>query len=417
MGFSMFSTQASPIAIDFGSTAVKLLQVSPGDEPHIVAAAELPVPDTIRLDNEKLLSFYAEWLPKTIASGGFKGKRVVIAIPAGQTFTQHMQLAHVDGVNRDDLIKGQLNQQIGCMPDSVVVRSVDVATVHRQGQQREEIICFAMARDTVMRYIEIMRRCRLKVAGVHTEMMAMTSAFDHLCRRAEDEQVTTMYVDLGWAGTRVAICHGHDLMFARSIQIGGRHFDQLIASELNCAITDARAHRLTLHQPMPARADGMTPDGDGMALMNAAARAHAADDGAQAEETANSTATADDRRVGQVPAEFCAEVTPGPVSADVRVDMTELLDTVADELSMCLRYHKGLFPSRPIDRVIFLGGEARQLWLCQHIINSLRLPAQLGDPLARLSRDRYRKAADLNFDQPQPGWAVSCGLCTAPTDL
>ena len=97
--------------------------------------------------------------------------------------------------------------------------------------------------------------------------------------------------------------------------------------------------------------------------------------------------------------------------------MSELLETVGDELSMCLRYHRVLFPDRPIDRIIFLGGEARQTWLCQHLIRTLRLPAQLGDPLARLDCDSAAKVTNLSLDDPQPGWAVACGLCIAPTDL
>ncbi len=43
MGFSMFSAQSSPIAIDFGTSSVKLLQLSLGDRPTVVAAAALPI--------------------------------------------------------------------------------------------------------------------------------------------------------------------------------------------------------------------------------------------------------------------------------------------------------------------------------------------------------------------------------------
>ena len=44
MGFSMFRAQSSPIAIDFGTSSVELLQqLSFGDRPTVVAAAELPI--------------------------------------------------------------------------------------------------------------------------------------------------------------------------------------------------------------------------------------------------------------------------------------------------------------------------------------------------------------------------------------
>jgi len=419
MGISMFSTHASPIAIDFGTSSVKLLQTGMGERPNIVAAAELPIPDAIRFEQGQLLPFFAAKLPGLLTAGRFKGRRAVVAVPSSQTFIQHMQLANIDGASRDDLIKGQLHRQMGCAPDSVVVRWVDVADVHRDGQARSEVICFAIARDTVMRYVELLKKCRLNVVGVHTETLAMVRSFDHLHRRQSDVDITTLYVDLGWGGTSVAISHGKRVVFARWIQIGGRHFDQLIVAALRCDPAYARTHRLSLEGPVE-RADGPRPPAlaaqEGPAVANAAASAAEAGEAVAEAETLAATQT--DRRMGMVPAEFCTEVEPtdGPHKA-ANVDLTELLDTTADELSMCLRYHQGLFPDRSIDRTIFLGGEARQVWLCQHVVKSLRVPAQLGDPLARMSRDGTPATPGLKPDEPQPGWAVACGLSTASTDL
>ena len=97
--------------------------------------------------------------------------------------------------------------------------------------------------------------------------------------------------------------------------------------------------------------------------------------------------------------------------------LSEVTDALVDELSMCLRYHQSLFRKRKIDRLVFLGGEARETGLCQHVARALRLPAQLGDPLTRLQCRRSLRTSGLALGQPQPGWAVACGLCTLPTDL
>ncbi len=416
---SMFSTNTSPIAIDFGSSSVKLLQISPGQRPEIIAAAELQVPDTYRMDPQHLFGFYAEQLPRTLDLGKFKGKRAIIAVPSAQTFIQHMQIAPVDGVNCDDLVKGQLNSQMGCLPDSVVVRSVDVGQVH-DGEARGEVICFAISRDTVMRHIELLRKCKLEAVGVHTETMAIVRSFDHLNRRDSDVGVTTLYVDLGWGGTRAAIAHGKSVVFARYIQIGGRHFDQIIAKALNCDLAHARAHRMSLEGPV-AKPSGPRVNtangGESAALLETAAKAFAADP--EKDRPPAATAEQPDRRVGMVAPEYCHDVEAGEDlhHKAANVDLTELLDTIADELSMCLRYHQGLFPDRAIDRAIFLGGEARQVWMCQHVVKSVRVPAQLGDPLARMSHEDTQTTPGLNLEDPQPGWSVACGLCTSPTDL
>jgi len=417
MGFSMFSAQISPIAINFGSSSVKLLQLSRAEKPDLVAAAEIEIPESVRNDPDRLFLLYQNEIPKALKQGKFRGKRVVTAVPSAQTFVQHMQISAAEGVKNDDLVKGQLQAQLGVAPRSVVVRTIEVGDVGR-GQGKTEMICFAVSRDTVMRYIDLLKKQRMEVVGVHTETLAMVRAFDHLNRRESDKDVTTLYVDLGWGGTRVAITHGKEIVFARYIQVGGRHFDQLIANTLHCDVPTARGHRLAL-QETPIKKKHMAADSSGTALLRTAVERAAADEASRPAKTDSSTAVADERRVGQVPAELSMQVQPKTISADdTNVDLSELLDTVTDELSMSLRYHRGLFPDRAVDRVVFLGGESRQIWLCQHVVKELRLPAQLGDPLARVASTRAgRPPVGVDFRQPQPGWAVPLGLCRLPTNL
>lgn len=417
MGFGMFSVHHSPIAIDFGSASIKLLQLGDGDRPPLLAAAELPIPDSIRSDAERVLSYAAEWLPVSIRDGRFKGKRVVITVPSSQTLVQHMQITETDGVSRDDLVKGQLQTQMGCPPHGVVVRAHEVCNVHRNGAAQKEMICFAIAKDTVMKYVELLTKCKLEVVGVHTDTLAMVRAFDHIHRRNEDENSTTMYIELGWGGSRVAITHGRNIAFARSIAIGGKQFDQLIASAVKCDMTIARAHRLAMRATKVHAATDSGGAGSETGARAHVAAAAAAGDGADEIETQTQTAVAD-RRTGKTPPSLKYTIPPGEgVRTAVNVDLNELLDTISDELSMCRRYHQSLFRDRPIDRAILVGGESRQAWLCQHIVNSLRVPAQLGDPLARADSSGTPPTPNFKLGQPQPGWAVAFGLCSAHAEM
>lgn len=431
MGFSFFSTQASPIAVNFGASSVKLLQVSaPSTSAKTVvrAAAELPIPDEIRNDSQAMLEHTAEQLPSLLREGGFKGRKVVCTVPTQQTICLHMQIAPVaaggqglgglSGIanwgggsaranQRDELVKAQLQMQMGIAPSSIVVRTVEVAEVQREGQARTEVICFAMPRELIMRHVEMLERCKMEIVGVHTEAMAMVRAFDHIHQRNDDHKITTMYIDLGWSGTCVALSHGRQMVFARSINVGGRHFDELIASHLKTNLSGARAHRLSLEDPLGERAAHM-PD-DAPQMINTVAGDMSQDGGA---------AVMTDRRTNAAPAALQHAITPGDApSSAANVDFTELLDTMTDEFAMCLRYHRALFPSRAVDRVVLLGGEARQQWLCRHIARGLRLPARLGDPLARLVNDDPDSLSlftpGLALHEPQPGWAVPWGLCAA----
>ncbi|MGI9013944.1 MAG: pilus assembly protein PilM [Phycisphaerales bacterium] len=378
MAISMFSNQTSPIAIDFGAAAVKLLQLNPGDPPTIHAAIEIAIPEAIRGDTNRTLEHLSEKLPKALRLGKFKGKRATCSLPSMRMLLQHMQAPSSGAVSLDDYINTQLQIQTGALPGALVVRTTHVDDIYRHGGQKAETICFAIPRDTVMRHIDLLKRCKLEVTGVHTEQHAIVWAFEHLCDDEASKASTTLFVDIGWGHTKSAISHGDKLVFARNIDLGGRHFDEHLAEMLNCDIKSAHAHRMAaIEQMKPHTKSAAT----GSAIL---------DTGMSRAVAANS-----------------ATLAP----AKNRDPMGEaLIEILADELKMGLRYHNAVFENRRVDRVIFIGGESSNPELCRSLAERLRIPAQLGDALGRLGR----KGAETNvkLGTPLPGWTVACGLCT-----
>lgn len=397
MAFSMFTTQASPIAIDFGQSSLKVLQMSGGVVPSLIAAAELPIPDDVRADTEKRFAFLNDALPALLKRGRFKGRKAVCSIPSAQTFIQHMPL--MPGNDREEQIKLHLQLQMGWMPSNIVVRSVEVCEVNRGEGARTETICFAVPRDIVMRQVDLLKKCKLEVAGIHTEQHAMVWAFDHLHRRDEDMQLTELYVDIGWGSSKVAISHGRDLVFAKIIQAAGRHLDQHLSQALTCDTAKARSRRVA-RSALEVEA-------------LAAARTAA---GVVTPATAGGGGTAVAEGPGAVESAAIAGINrANEVMPENEAWLDDFVGTITDDLQMCRRYHRALYPERPVSRVIFIGGEARQVGLCRRIAHALDLPARLGDPLVRLSRDESAGFDGVSFQQPQPGWAVAYGLCNAST--
>lgn len=390
MAFGLFRPQPSPVLVDFGSAGVKLLQVSPGDKAEATGAAYIPIPDEMRTQPvEARLDHIARELPAAMKRGGFRGNRVLLA-----PFSQHMLVNHV-GVpqaeaNRVELVsRTQVAVALGCDPASLVVRPVEVCETSRDGQPKLEVIVFAMSRDDVMRYVELFKRVKLSVAGLHGEIHALVHAFDHMNRRDEDANLTSMYLDLGYGSTKVAICHGLNLVFAKSVAIGGRTLDARIAETRRIGIAEARHLRLTEGVRAPrAERPAAVPE-EGMALLRAAV--------AQAEPAAPAPAARAVASVGDI--------------------AREAVESLADEIAMCTRYHSALFRERRVDRVIFVGGESRDVGLCQWLASRLRLPAKGADPLARFMASTPAPAGLPDPGLPHPGWAVACGLASCPADL
>ena len=416
MPFGMFRSNYSPILADFGSSGVKLVQTTVGDLPTVTSAALLSFNDDMRARPiEERFEYLAREMPEVLRENNFRGNRLVVAPFSQHMLVQHIGVPSAEADRAEAVIRLQIAIGLGCDPDALVVRTNHVCETTRDGSSKIEHVAFAMSRDDVMRYVELARRAKLKVVGVHGEISALVHAFDHVNRRIEDESITTMYVDLGYGGTKVAICHGARLVFAKSISIAGRTIDTRLAELRRCSIADARAARMAegikpirIGAPAPAAAATTEPALGGMAILRAAA--------AKIESENGVTLTATDRRTtGTAPAlgTQLGGDAPRSLSAEVR----ETVESLADELSMCTRYHGAMFRDRRIDRVVFLGGEARDTGLCQSLASGLRLPAKVGDPMARFL---VNGAAPEGLPEPQashPGWAVACGLASSPTDL
>tara|TARA_R110000782_G_scaffold24264_3_gene62758 strand:- start:9564 stop:10742 length:1179 start_codon:yes stop_codon:yes gene_type:complete len=368
-----------PLAVEFGVGSLKVLQLAPGDTPSIAAAVQIDTPDDLQDNPAKRLSFQIEALPKLLKQGKFKTTRAVCAVPVGQMVCKHVQIVPSDDIPIEKLAAAQIGAQLNCDPAALLVRCRMVEGT-KPGPKRE-VICFAAARDFIARLMGALKAAKLEPVGIHNEFVAALRSIDAVAApgqaSSETDGAPTLVLDLGVGSTKVIIAHGSRMVFARSVEIGARHMDEAIAHQLRCTLTEARSTRLGLQRLVPAPA----------AVGAAAAQ------------------------TGDAPAQMPVRpVAPEP-------DLSEPLEILADETSMCLRYHRMLFPDRPVEKVVFLGGQSRQRLVCEHLARSLRLAAQSVDPLARLARSGKVPSEGVDVTAPQPGWAAAVGMCLSPTDL
>lgn len=409
-------THPPPIAIDFGVGALKVLQISQGDPPSLIAAACLPTPEHLLSDPVKRLSFQLDTLPDLIRSAEFKGRRAACALPATQTYCKHMQFQQEPGVPLITLIKSTLPAQLKCDASALVFRHVEVGPVARSS--KTEVICMAAARDMVERFMAAMKVAKLDPVGMHSEFTAALRSFDSMTRRDEDAGLTSLYLDIGAGATKVFMAHGRDLVFARTVDIGGRHLDAAVAKQLKLNLEEARRLRLQMTELVrsakPVAQSAATAPEERLT-----GRLAFLADGAASKPGEATVTTLEERRQGDAAPGCTPDLTSQAAIGfqPPRADLSEQLEILTDEIAMSLRYHEALFPDHRVDRTIFIGGEARHVGLCQHIAQVLRLPAQVADPMARVVRTGLESAVGVDFSQNQPGWAVALGLCQCPTDL
>jgi type IV pilus assembly protein PilM len=84
---------------------------------------------------------------------------------------------------------------------------------------------------------------------------------------------------------------------------------------------------------------------------------------------------------------------------------------LANELTMCVRYHNVTFRGNRLSRAILLGGEASES-LAAMLAKRLDLPCEVGDPF--LGCDLATQVRETSELGRRGQWALALGLCLKP---
>ncbi len=410
LGFvqNWLSPRPNPIGVDFGSTCLRLAQVQVmGNEYHLIAAASADVPREIGQDVNQRIAWFAGTVRQLLSQGGFRGRQAVLGLPSAWMHIQHLRLPRMDDEAIKKAIAWESQGKLPIDPAHALMRHLVAGDICIDQEPQSEVILMAAARERINQFLAAAGKGKLDVVGMNVEPKVIVDCFARIYRRATDAEATSCYVDIGASATRAVIAYKGRILFARSIPIGGDHFTQVVADEMETSPQDARMLRVKYANTgdalsPPRRVDDMganhagtggVAERDSFALLNAA------------------TENGDAHHVGNQ-----AVATDGrSESSRVRLAVTPLRIKLTEELELCRRYYESTFSSRPVDRLIFVGGESRQRELCQEIARSLGLAAQVGDPLVRMSRaSRVAIASGIDRRQTQPGWTVAIGLSMGP---
>jgi len=412
---NFFAPKMNPIGIDFGTDCLRLAQVVPFDHEHkLIAAASADVPAHVRNNASARLQFFVETTRDLLAQGNFRTREAVLAMPAASVFIQHLRLPKLSDEETRKALPWEARGKLPIDPNQALMRHVIAGEVYQDQEPKNEVILMAAAREVVNNFLAAAAKAKLDVVGMNVEPRALVDCFSHVYHRRGDGEMTSCFVDIGCASTRAVIARRGEILFARVIPIGGDHFNRASATAMSVGFEEAKMTRLKLahaasppsdpraksnpvEQPSQPDAGSSEPSVDqSFALLNASLPRASA-------ETQSATA------VMEAPAQ---EDESKVVESAVREPLSRLIS----ELELCRRYYEGTFQNKPVDRLIFVGGEARQRGLCLAIAREMGLAAQIGDPLVRMGRiSEIGIESGIDRHQPQPAWAVAIGLSMGPT--
>ncbi|HEX3357218.1 MAG TPA: pilus assembly protein PilM [Tepidisphaeraceae bacterium] len=413
---NFFAPKANPIGVDFGSDTLRLAQVqkissdsSTGtDEYKLIAAASADVPSHIRKDTAQRFQFFVETSRDLLAQGNFRGRQAILSLPIASMFIQHLRIAKMSEEELKKALPWEARGQLPIDPSHALLRHIVAGEIFQEQEPKNEVILLAAAKSFVEQLLNSAAKAKLDVIGMNVEPKALIDCFTAIYRRKIDAEATSMFVEIGTGSTRAIIAQARQIYFARSIPVGGDQFNQAAAAALHTSFDDAKMLRMQLCCAAPTLDDtrekttvdtgeSQESSDNSFALLSSAAESKS--ESATATLEPATTKTTD----------------PQQQSKLIEQSIREPLNRLVEELNLCRRYHESTFPNKPVDRLIFVGGEARQRTLCSHIAREMGLAAQVGDPLVRMGRiSDVGIESGIDRRQPQPNWAVAIGLSIGP---
>ncbi len=337
--------RCGPIGVDIGSRSVKLLQLS-ADRSRVCEAVHWDLPPIPTDDPEQYGQAVSAALMAARQQRDFRGRDAVFCLNAHDLFVQNIRVPQADGEELRRSVAAEAAGRVPFASDEMEVRYFEADNVRQGDAVRREVILLACHRPVIGQLIGIAESAGLQPVAIDVEPAALLRCYAKQFRRDEDQQQRSMFINLGASTSAVVIARGADAMFVKYIDAGGRQLDEAVARHLKMKLSDASALR---------RHNG-------------------------------------DRRADQRDPE---------VARSIAEAVRPILEKLASEISMCIRYYSVTFRGQPLTRVVVSGGEATQS-LVEWVSDRLGMTCELGDPLRSFEKD------SLSGRSSQ--WDVAAGL-------
>lgn len=362
-----------PIALDMGTSAIRMLQFQ-GVGGRLAAAGSAcwKYPHEARTTDPARRRELAVGAVRTMLKNGrFRGRRVVTALATSQLCIKNFRMEVPDERKLDQIVLAEARERFNFDVQPDQLNYLNAGQIRQGAEVRNEIIMLAVGPDVIAEHLAMMDDMGLYVEHVDAEPVAMFRGFVRFLRRTDDEQSVSVIVDIGMGGTRVVVARGRQIIFIKSIEIGGQKLTESVARKLSISYEEASDLRLKLSR-----------------------------EGAQA--------------AGEAPAQ--AKPPEGDSMHWTIVDSLRAeVEALAREINLCLRYCSVTFRGFRPETVTVIGGEAYDAGVMQLLAEGLGIPCVVGRPLKGIDTS----SVDLGSDRRGmlTEWAICAGLSARGIDV
>ncbi|HPS54660.1 MAG TPA: pilus assembly protein PilM, partial [Sedimentisphaerales bacterium] len=192
---------------------IKLAQLNnSGEALKLIAGRDNLCPEGIVAGSCQWQSWAIEVLKESFSKEGFKGRNVVVSIPADEVFIDLMKMPNCSKEKLDETVLSKLKQKLPFDSANAIIKCVET--------ELDNLIVFVTEREKINRHLAIFEKNDLQLKSMCTWPMALTNCYGTFFgRRQTDIDSIVFLVDIGSKVTNVVISRHTKPLFARSILI------------------------------------------------------------------------------------------------------------------------------------------------------------------------------------------------------
>ena len=352
---AMTRKSAMPIGVDIGAHAVRLLQFAAGPRGlTVVAAASQALPAGLTHKDERYHEAVAEALQSAVSRAGFRGRRVVSALPAAAVGAKSVRMPPMPDRDLEQAVRFEAAER---MPSDKprIVQYLKAGEVQQGSDVRQEVLLLAADEAFIEAHVVSLTTCGLRPLAIDSIPTALARV---ITTRADlnprgGAAAAKVLIDAGHAATKVLVVQGGRVVFFKSIEIAGSALDRAVARQLKISPADAAEKR---HAATQERADDANPG--------------------------------------------------GPAAEAVWESIRPTLADLGKEVALCLRYYGVTFRGARPAHGLMVGGLAGSSRLIAELSAAAGLELRAHDPLAAMDPGPAERA----IGESGGVWAVAAGL-------
>jgi type IV pilus assembly protein PilM len=232
----LFSRKKDPVALDIGSTFIKLVQLKGANKSYqLVKFGMVPLPPEVIVEGAVMdAGRVVDAIKDLLQSQKVSTKEVVISVSGSSVIIKRVAVADMPDDELAESIKWEAEQYIPFSIDDVNVDFQKLGPGAQEGQA--DVLLVAVKKDKINDYVNLVKEAGLEPVVMDVDAFALANMYE---LNYEVEGGITALLNIGASVMNINILKDGASIFTRDINVGGNRYTEALQRDFGLSYEDA----------------------------------------------------------------------------------------------------------------------------------------------------------------------------------